>query len=402
MKFSVLYNIEKKCIGWIEKNITIIAFIIAFVFSIIIRISNFDYLSADAVNALIPWFDVIKENGGVSLLHRQVGNYNVPYQTVIALLTYLPFEPIHAIKLFSCLFDYLLSAAIGYLVYIITSNNKTKVFYSLIISMYLPVIVMNSSVWGQCDSIYTFFCILCLILFFKEKNTLAFIAYGFAFSFKLQCIFFFPFLILYYLYKKRFSVLNFSIIPITLTILSLGGILQGRNIKEPLYLYLVQSDTHPYTSLGYASFWNLLEATMSDKYYSNIKYFAILTAIVAIGLIMTYVLKSEKELDNIMLVKLAFILAYTCVLFLPAMHERYDYAYIMLALIIAFVDYKFIPISIVLNYISMRSYASYLFNNAPNWNVLVFLNILAYAVSLIILIKDIGNLPTITSNSEES
>ena len=391
MKSSKIFKFETIVIDWCVKHMLELAVIVTFVLSVFMRIKNFGYVSGDATNALIPWYDAIKENGGFHVLYRQVGNYNMPYQTVLAVLTYLPIDSLVAIKLVSCIFDYLMSGALAYLVYLLTDRNRIKAYWALIVSFIMPMVILNSATWAQCDSIYTFFCILTLILFVKEKNAWAFVAYGFAVAFKLQAVFLLPFIMLYYVYKKKFSFLYFGLIPVSMIVASFAALLHGRSLIDIIYIYYKQTETHEFTSLCYASFWNCLEATYSETYYDFIAPLAICSTIVILGLIVMYILKKSPKLNNLTLLKIAFLMTYTCVLFLPSMHERYDYLYIILGLVIAFLDYRFIGIELLISYIGLRCYANYLFQTPIlSFNILVFLNIIAYIVSLILIIKDIS------------
>ena len=57
----------------------------------------------------------ISRGGGLASLRHQTGNYNVLYQTAIALMTYLPMNPLTKYKALSILFDYVLAAGTGVL-----------------------------------------------------------------------------------------------------------------------------------------------------------------------------------------------------------------------------------------------------------------------------------------------
>ena len=75
-------------------------------FSLLIRAFGMHFISADYNLFLKPWYDQIKMAGGFSALSKQVGDYNIPYQIVIAVITYIPFHPLYCLKIFSVLFDY--------------------------------------------------------------------------------------------------------------------------------------------------------------------------------------------------------------------------------------------------------------------------------------------------------
>ena len=54
-------------------------------------------------SCLVPWFDEIKDMGGICALSEQVGNYNLLYQTIISLMTYIPMDDMYLYKIFSCI-----------------------------------------------------------------------------------------------------------------------------------------------------------------------------------------------------------------------------------------------------------------------------------------------------------
>ena len=82
-------KIERKAIHFLEKNRGILFFAIISLLGFYIRFVGFDYISGDMKFCLIRWFDRIKQGGGLASLKDQVGNYNILYQTLIALMTYL-------------------------------------------------------------------------------------------------------------------------------------------------------------------------------------------------------------------------------------------------------------------------------------------------------------------------
>ena len=64
----------------------------------------------DAQTYLHCWYEEIRSNGGFRALSAQVGDYNMFYQFILALVTYLPIQPIYAIKLSSISLNEKLSA----------------------------------------------------------------------------------------------------------------------------------------------------------------------------------------------------------------------------------------------------------------------------------------------------
>ena len=100
---------EQKFADFFTKHSSILFFIVITVLGIAVRYVGKEFLSSDMFNYLIPWFDTMKEQGGLPGLKYQVGDYNVFYQTFIAIMTYIPLNPMTQYKILSCVFDYLLA-----------------------------------------------------------------------------------------------------------------------------------------------------------------------------------------------------------------------------------------------------------------------------------------------------
>ena len=144
----------------------------------------------------------------------------------------LPGEPIYWYKLLSVIFDYVLAISCGLLVLQFTRNNRKMIFsiiYGVIILF--PTVFLNSSFWGQCDSIYASFIILSVLSLIKGRYNRSFILLGIAFSFKLQTIFIIPLFGFHYFSNKSFSIIKMALtIVITMYTLSLPGLLMGRSM----------------------------------------------------------------------------------------------------------------------------------------------------------------------------
>lgn len=87
---------------------------------------------------------------------------------------------------------------------------------------------------------------------------------------------------------------------------------------------------------------------------------------------------------------MAYIIVYTCVLFLPGMHERYGYMYEILAIVLVFLNPKMIPICIALICVSLNTYGHYLFGLSINMMALGFINSIIYFVSVYLLDKEMS------------
>lgn len=303
-------------------------------------------------------------------------------------MTRLPIKPLYAYKLFSCIFDYLLGFAVAAFVHEITDEHrKTKAIIAYSLTVMSPLVFFNSAAWGQCESIYVFFAVMALLMMIKEKYLPAFILYGVSFAFKFQAIFFMPFFLFYYLYKRKFSILYFLCIPASMIVLSLPALFQGRSILEIFTIYTNNVDWFKSLSLNYPSFWLILNDNTTENLYISLKNTTIIFTVIVLGLFMTFWIYKKVQLTAINTLYMAFILTFTTVIFLPAMHERYGYLYEILGIIIIFANKKTIPLYIALFITSLVTYGKYLFGGTYNTFALSIALFAIYVIYMIVINK---------------
>ena len=88
----------------------------------------------------------------------------------------------------------------------------------------------------------------------------------------------------------------------------------------------------------------------------------------------------QKKLNGTALLMTAALMMYTCVLFLPAMHERYSYPVLIFAVMAGALCPKMIPVVLGMVLIDLQTYGLYLFKTSIlPWEFLVLLNIACYA-----------------------
>ena len=334
--------------------------------ALVLRWPGLDFISNDAKSFLLPWYDKISELE-LAALGQQVGNYGIPYQFLILVGTYTPLPALALYKSISIAFDYLLAWQVFLLVQQISrSETKAAIAYGVI--LILPPVVANSAVWGQCDAIYSCFAVAAIRALFRNKPPLAFFLLGVALSFKLQACFIVPFFA-YCLLFRRIRIIPAALWAVLgFYLLSIPGIIAGRSLFAPLEIYFGQAATYAAMYLNYPSFWVMIS--------NNFEFFKLL----AIGLTV-FVLLAGFCIDYRMRRSAAFrpshhraILlatwsAWTCVEFLPAMHERYGYLIAVLLIVCLFCmrNWK-LPLLCCLIVIACDcvTYSNYLFNAQIN------------------------------------
>lgn len=382
---------EKKVVMAIEKHKFIVAMAIVTILSAVIRFSLLDFVSGDMGDFLLPWYQEIRDAGGLLGLDRRVGNYNILYQFVIALMTYLPINPVWGYKLFSIIFDYLLAILIAFIVYDLCKNKdgdrNALIAYTMV--LFSPLVIMNSSLWGQCDSIYTFFCIFSVWAYIKDNRIVSFVLLGVAFAFKLQTFFILPLFVFLYFYKKNISILHFFIMPVILMVSSIPGLIMGRGIKECFRIYISQTDYYKVMWVNYPSAWCILAVGNTDAFYNLMKVPAIILALVILGILVYYWWSKQIVVSKKTIIYMAFLICYTCILFLPSMHERYGFIYEILGIVIVFLVPQTIVLLAGLQLIILPLYSQFLFGPLIHLPLLGVANVTIYILYLLLLNKKI-------------
>ncbi len=356
-----MFRIEKSVWQFIEKYRNYFFLAIVTVLGMMIRYAGRDVCSDDMLFYLAPWYDEIRESGSLRALKYQVGNYNIVYQTLIALMTYTGINCVYSYKIISIVFDFILALSSAFLTCELTKRKKLDVVFCLtyVSVLFLPTVILNSAYWGQCDSIYTFFVIMTILYLYKEKYVIAFVFLGLAFVFKLQAVFILPFIICYYLYKKKFSIMLFGISVLVFWVSGIPAYICGRELSTPFLIYAAQTDEYHSMYMNIPSFWML-----AGDNYEIWGRGAIITTLVLCGMGLYAILCGIKKIDSAeQYMNTATWFVWTCILFLPAMHERYTYLLDIMLIATSFVNKKYIKYAATSSVLSLITYGVYLFKN---------------------------------------
>lgn len=341
---------EISILDFVTKHYLIFLVLAATVLALVVRYKFLGFESKDYTIFLSSWFESLKEGGGLEALGNFGGDYNAPYMTILALLTYLPFSSLYLIKAVSILFDIALAGSAAYLVWTLAHGKSRKFLAAItyVIVLFLPQVMANGALWGQCDSIYATFGILALTFLLKDRYTLSFVLLGLAFAFKLQFVFLLPTFVVVYVVKKRFSIFNFLIIPLVNIILCLPAIIAGKPFWECMMIYANQTQTYnDVMSLNFVSFWNIFNVDPNYWYLAGVA-LALVVCAIALGFILHY--KIDLTQERILTLTIWFMVVVTFLL--PGMHERYLYVGEILA-------------------------AAYLVLYRKNWLIMVLINVYA-------------------------
>jgi Gpi18-like mannosyltransferase len=155
--------------------------------------------------------------------------------------TFLPIPKLIAIKTLSVIFDIVLGIFTYLLIRLKYKRSYAAIIGALVV-LFAPTIFINSSAWGQCDAIYTSFCLGSLYFSLKERPGWACVFFGLALSFKLQAIFFLPVLLLLVL-KKMLPIKYLALIPLVFLLMLAPAFIAGRDAGSLLTVYVSQAST---------------------------------------------------------------------------------------------------------------------------------------------------------------
>lgn len=278
--------------------------------------SSFDY-----VEYFDPWVKEYRKSIRLALKNG-VGDYYIPYNIFLAIASLLPIPTNYSIGAISCIFDYLTC----FFIYRILSENFSQVIdktIAAIISvayLFIPTIVLNGATWKQCDAIYAFFLIVFLKCIIDDRIRTAFVMLGIAYSFKQQAIFVIPLLIILYFIKKNIKLVYFVYTLIVFLIAGLPAIFMGRPAIEVYSIYFSQVSEYNQMTLNYP---NLYLITMMN--YETLHIYALAFTVIILALTFFYIVGYMKSLSSKNVFFLAAWIVWTCCMFLPKMHQRYDY-----------------------------------------------------------------------------
>ena len=348
----------------IDKYLFELAVILLLIISLLIRVhlAPVCVLSADYNDYIVPWVKQYRELGPYLGLSQTIGNYYVPYNVLLAVIALFPWEPYALVALTSCMAEYICAFFVAKIVNLVLREQgkkdiQKKAVIIAIGTLYLPTVILNGSLWKQCDAIYVCIAVISIYLLLIRKYTLSFALFSFAFCFKMQAIFLLPLFIVIYMKEKSFSIFQFLWIPIMYLTTGLPAIISGRGIRATYRVYFRQMTGYDGMTINAP---NIYQFGLYD--YPALSKVAIYVTAAIFIVAALYVCKKSICLNSGKILYMAGWIIWTCYMFLPAMHERYDYAVILLMSVIVLTeDSRMLWAAIVINLCAVITYSNCLF-----------------------------------------
>lgn len=317
-------------------------FLISILLICALKFSLFPNRSFDISYFLSPWFDFLRSNG-LTAFSYPFNNYNPPYTFLIYISTLFTNNSVYGIKLISFVFDFIFAYYSMKIVDFYRPNIKQISFLAAFAS---PILIINSSLWGQCDVIYATFILICIYKFLKDEIYWAMFGFAIAFTFKFQTMFFLPVLV-YLLFSKYIKINQLYriclifvatfLVPLLLPVLFGRPVFSSRiydfyNPEGVLNIYLNQMNTQNQLVLySVPTLYNWIPNTFFKLFYPNVFLFAFSI----VGIFLWVLTKLELNYLRIKseLLRISLLLTTVFIFLLPKMQERYFFLPTSLAVI---------------------------------------------------------------------
>lgn len=382
--FSIIYLVALLLLSYREETDMLSSFafgVLSMATLVFIRVCLLYYASADYNNFLAHWVNDFKNMSVVDALSTPIGDYNVPYLYILLIIAKIPAPDLVLIKAVSCLFDILL----GYAAMLITrklTDSKSISLLAFILTTAIPTVILNGSMWGQCDSIYGFFCLMTLYYALCKKGAKAMIMFSLAFAFKLQAMFLIPALIIC-LFIGNIKLRHLIFFPIVNLLAVLLTVVCGRNLFEVLTIYFRQTQNYPSLDMNAPTIFRFVFNVNFDWF----NMLGIMLGGFGVLCLLYFAFIKRDRIDNRALVTFFYLSAIAVPYFLPRMHERYFFVADVLSFVLFLAARKLWYVPLINIFASFVAYAYYLFYGVTiiNYVYVAF----ALLVIIILVIKDL-------------
>lgn len=355
---SLWRNVQERWIPFVRQipYVDVIIVLTGILLALFLRYSLRTFESQDFLNFYVWWYSAIKDQG-FAALGQDFSNYTpLGLYLLYGVSILLPKVAIvTAVKLPSIACDFISAWYVYRIVRLKYEKGPVPIFAFLAI-LFAPTVILNSSAWNQIESIYTAALVAFLYYLLKKQNWLACIAFGIAFSIKLQSIYLAPLLFVLFL-KKAVSWKQLLAIPAVYLISIIPAWIAGRPLMELLTIYIVQVGGYAGLVHNAPNMYTWLPADLYEALYPAGVIFAVSICLIYVGV----VLKSRIRLSKHLIVQLAFISALLVPYFLPKTHDRYFYPSDVLSIVYGFFFPGYFYIPLAANLISFFIYQPFLF-----------------------------------------
>ena len=345
--------------------------------AVLIRISLLPFQSSDYLCCVRVWYYQV-QTLGLRAFRHEFTNYNPPYLYLLYSVARLfpNLENLPAAKLPSIVADFICAGLASQIVRL-KRQSRTEALLAYMAVLLAPTVILNSSFWGQSDSIYAVGILASLFAVLTRRPWLATATLGVALAFKLQAVFFLPFLGALWLHKEL-GWRHWLAVPAVLLLAVVPAWLAGGTITSLATIYLRQAQD--YTGLA------MYAPTLYAWFPISLELFKLFLpaglffALAVVGIFVVLIAHSKVRLTRQLLISLAAACLILVPFVTPKMHERYFYLADLVSILFAFYVPSYFFVALIVNLSSFFSYA-YIPHQIPEaWLALAMLFALAAIV----------------------
>jgi Gpi18-like mannosyltransferase len=377
----------------IDKYFFYIAITVLLLLSVAIRLklAPVTQYSSDYHIFLLPWAEHYRSNGIIEGLRQGVGNYYIPYNIYLAVTAQLPGEPWLYIALLSCICDYVMAYFVYRMALVLADAEKAEVGEWLyqkavlagVVTLYLPIVILDSALWKQCDSIYSTFIVISLYYVLREKYGRSLFWLGCGFVFKMQALFVLPLFVALYIFRKQgLCWWHFFWLPVWYVLGGLPAMLAGRGKREVLLIYFGQYNSGEAISENHPNLYRLVieDYNKAMEVYGILKHPAIFGTVAVFAIFVCVSMKYKEAINKTNTIYIALWCVWTCVMFLPGMHDRFSYpVVVLLTMFVLVCDIRKLWLALVLNAVMTIIFSGYtLGGNSLAWATRSFFYAIPY------------------------
>ena len=344
--------------GLRRRPLLLLGWLLATLF-VLLRFIWFAAETSDYTDFLRPWTNWFRTHGHLAGLGRDVGNYNVPYLVFLALFSCLDVPELYLIKLLSTLFDLLTGITVCRLVLHVNASEK-RGCAAFVLTLALPTLFLNTSIWGQCDGIYVSLALLGLYLCLAGKPGAGMVSLGVSFAFKLQAVFLIPVFFACLLCRKL-KLRHLPLFPAAYLLAVSPALIAGKPVWDVLLFYAKSAST-----VGNGLNYNSPSMYSLPPFYNPAdpegaaRLGVLLAFLLCLLFALVFILRRRQISDRSILFA-ALLLTCGIPLFLPHMHDRYFYFVDVLTLAVACVVPLTAPLVLFSQFASLLGYHAYFF-----------------------------------------
>jgi Gpi18-like mannosyltransferase len=363
--------------------------------AVLVRVPLLKFETVDYFNERIQMYPLIRQQGFAALANA-ASNYNPPYfYALYVIAQFMPNLPmVIAVKLPALAADFVCAFCVYLIVKLKFAQGPAPQCAALAV-LFAPIVVTNSALWGQVDSMHTAGLLACIYFLLRRQNSWAILAFAIALAIKLQTIFLAPLLLALFL-RGEISWKSFLVVPAVLFIAVVPAWIAGRPLLDLLSIYLNQASEFELLTMNAASIYTWVPDT---KQLFDVLYLpGLIMGAAAAFLLVIVIYKGPGRITPPLLLELALLTLLVTPFFLPKMHDRYFFPADILSVAFALYYPQFFYIPLVVISVSSLSYLPYLFGVEPV--PLPLLTLFLLMAICILAFQSIRQLYILTESSE--